>query len=440
METPSMSAMGERVLILWYFVLGRWLRRFRTRRRLLEWQQRALNAYLRKAVRECPYYEGMAPCLQDLPRMDKQKYRANFAGLNPLGISLDETEQAALQAERERDFSPVLRNGITVGLSSGTSGKRGVFLVSPHDRVRWAGIILARTLSGASLRHLLSPWRPALKIAFFLRADSNLYQTIANRRVDFRYFDLLRNFGQLVGELQEYHPDILIAPATVLAELAKKEALSIRPRQVISVAEVLEQPDAMAIEAKFGVRPANVYQATEGFIASTCNEGKLHLNEEFMVVEREWLDRSETRFHPVITDLSRTTQAFIRYRLDDVLVAEEEGCKCGRVSSTILRIEGRSDEILWFGGAVFPDVLRQVLYALPVAMDLYRLEQHADSLHVLLRNSSPELESQVAGALQQFFVRFGSQPAEIRFLPWTDQPVGEKQRRIRLITRDSIPR
>lgn len=434
-----MFAMGDRLCILWHFVVARWLRRFRTRKQLLEWQRRKLDAFLRNAVRSYPHYRGHKPCLEDLPLMDKQGYRANFGELNPWGISLEEAEAVALRAEQERDFSPELRSGITVGLSSGTSGKRGVFLVSRDDRLRWAGIILAKTLSSASLSHLISPWRPALKIAMFLRADSNLYRTIASRRVDFRYFDLLRNLGSLTDELQEYQPDILIAPATVLAELARKEALLIRPRQVVSVAEVLESPDAALIEAKFGVRPENLYQATEGYLASTCREGRLHLNEEYIVIERDWLDRATSRFHPVITDFTRRSQAFIRYRLDDVLVADDEGCCCGRASSTILRIEGRSDEVLWFGGAVFPDVLRQVLYALPVALDLYRLEQDGNALHVMIRNSSPEIESEVAAGLIRFFSQRDCQPAEIRFVPWTDQPAGEKQRRIRQVTRESLP-
>lgn len=38
-------------------------------------------------------------------------------------------------------------------------------------------------------------------------------------------------------------------------------------------------------------------------------------------IEKEWLD--ETRFVPIITDLMRTSQPIVRYRLDDVLVIDE---------------------------------------------------------------------------------------------------------------------
>ncbi|WBV66998.1 hypothetical protein PGH44_06835 [Legionella pneumophila] len=37
-------------------------------------------------------------------------------------------------------------NNIAVGLSSGTSGSRGLFLVSEQERDAWAGIILAKAM------------------------------------------------------------------------------------------------------------------------------------------------------------------------------------------------------------------------------------------------------------------------------------------------------
>ena len=45
-----------------------------------------------------------------------------------------EAEDFAIMAEKTRIFSPKLK-GITVGLSSGTSGKRGIFLVSTF--IKW---------------------------------------------------------------------------------------------------------------------------------------------------------------------------------------------------------------------------------------------------------------------------------------------------------------
>ncbi|MDB6078350.1 MAG: adenylate-forming enzyme, partial [Akkermansiaceae bacterium] len=279
----------------------------------------------------------------------------------------------------------------------------------------------------------ISPWRPKLKIAFFLRANSNLYRTLGGRRIAFRYFDLLRPLADLCGELQDDQPDLLIAPATVLAELARHPSLQLRPRQIVSVAEVLDPHDSANIEAKFGVRPGNVYQATEGVLASTGAEGNLHLNEEFLHIECEWIDEERTRFHPIVTDFTRETQWIVRHRLDDILKASPLVCPCGRAARVIAAIEGRSDEVLWFGGPLFPDVLRQAFYALPDPPALYRIEQHGREIRIMLGESTPLLESQVASALMQLFQSQQLTAPEIIFIPWQPQPPAEKQRRIRCV-------
>ncbi len=66
-----------------------------------------------------------------------------------------EASAAAEKAETSRDFTPTVR-GVTVGLSTGTSGARGVFMVSPAERQRWAGTMLAKLLEGV-------PWRPTAR-------------------------------------------------------------------------------------------------------------------------------------------------------------------------------------------------------------------------------------------------------------------------------------
>ena len=48
--------------------------------------------------------------------------------------------------------------------------------------------------------------------------------------------------------------------------------------------------------------------------------GTLHLNEDIVYIEREYLD--DRRFVPVVTDLERKAQPIIRYRLNDILVEE----------------------------------------------------------------------------------------------------------------------
>ncbi len=203
--------------------------------------------------------------------MDKAALMSDFAAFNTRALSLEQVLPVALQAERSRDFSPTLGGDITVGLSSGTSGAQGVFLVSSVERQRWAGILLARTLPRALLPRLLCPWLAPLRIAFFLRANSRLYTTLASRRIDFAFHDLTLGLAASLQRLNQQNPDVLVAPATVLRGLAQAALagqLTIRPRHILSVAEVLESTDAELVQQAFGRKPQQIYQPAKASSAT----------------------------------------------------------------------------------------------------------------------------------------------------------------------------
>ncbi len=418
--------MNDRLSVLWHFVRTRWLPSPGVLAR-----ERRYRRFLARVRRESPFYRER----DEIPILTKSEFLSHFSELNRFGISLEEATDVALRAERERDFRPELSGGITVGFSSGTSGTRHVFLVGPSERCRWAGEMFARMLDPASLRQILNPFARPLRLAFFLRASSNLYTTLASRRVKFDYYDLTKPFSELMSDLSLAPPDVLIAPATVLAEIAKA-APPIRPRQVISVAEVLDARDRSLVEQWASVRVAEVYQATEGFLGSSCRAGRMHLNEETLHIERFPIGDSGDRFHPVITDLARSTQWFVRHRLNDVLILDPSHCPCGRRTTTLRSIEGRAEEVMWLPAnsgtlaPVFPDLVRQAIYALEVPPDRYRIEQHGMRWEVRMQGGEERL---VASALLAIANRNGLTPPEIGFLPWTDQAPAEKQKRIRCL-------
>ena len=74
-----------------------------------------------------------------------------------------------------------------MGLSSGTSGSQGAFLVSRAERLQWAGVVLRRLLPG---------WPAGLlrrqRVAFVLRAEGQLYRSVSSSRLHFEFLDLLR--------------------------------------------------------------------------------------------------------------------------------------------------------------------------------------------------------------------------------------------------------
>lgn len=359
--------------VLWHYHRARRLS-FTDRPALLAHQASELNKHLSWVAQHSPYYSGLqGKPLNRWPVIDKQVWMGEFDRLNTAGLKLESVLSAALAAERSRNFADK-HQGHTVGLSSGTSGSRGVFVVNDAERVQWAGLALARLLPGRLLN--------GERIAFFLRANSNLYTSVQSPWLTFKFFDLLQPMEGHLAHLQAYAPTAIVAPAQVLAYLAQAQLsgrLSIKPPRVVSVAEVLEPTDAMLLSKAFGT-PEQVYQATEGFLGYTCSHGTMHLNEEYYVVEREWLDTSKTKFLPVVTDLRRKVQPLIRYRLTDVLTAQHSPCTCGNPALTIAHIDGRCDDMLSFTGArgpvtIFADTVSRLLaQRLPVEVD-YRLLQ-----------------------------------------------------------------
>jgi putative adenylate-forming enzyme len=439
-----MRMAGEARRVVAAFARDRWLTHPPDRASLAAWQQLRLDAFLRDALPRAPFYRDRVPRLDALPVVDKATVLGDFAAFNTVGVTLDAALDVATRAERSRDFAPTLPGDISVGLSSGTSGTRGVFLVRPEERTRWAGTLLSRVLTTRSLLRVLDLGGPPLLVAFFLRANSNLYTTVASRRIAFAFHDLLVPFEQHLSRLARQQPDVLVAPPTVLRALAETAAagrLRIAPAQVVSVAEVLEADDVTAIERAWRVPVQQVYQATEGFLGITCPEGRLHLNEDLVHVEPDWIDDGEavpSRFQPIVTDFSRTTQLVVRYRLDDVLRVGEASCACGRPTRVIAAIEGRADDVLTLRATdgrpvrVFPDVVRRAL-ALVEGLGDYRLEQHGDEWRMRTRATAPDVASRLDRECAALAAQLGARPPYVRALPWLDDAPGAKRRRIRAV-------
>lgn len=363
----------SRARVVWHYARAR-RRTFADRAALEMWQERHLRRVLRLAPQRYAYYAGTTPrVLADLPVVDKADVLARFADLNVRAVGLDECLAAARAAERGRDFGTTLR-GLSVGLSSGTTGRQTAFLTSAAERDRWAGEVLARTLPDGLLA--------GARVTLVLRAGGPLYESVDGGRVSFRFVDLALDEDRLLDEIRAADPTVLVAPPSVLVAVARA-GLGLRPRRVLSVAEVLDPHDAAVVEGALGVRVDQVYQAAEGFLGASCRHGRLHLAEDLVVVERE--DAGGGRFVPVVTDLFRSSQAVLRRRVGDVLVPDEDPCPCGSPMLAVREIVGRSDDVLWLPragatasalGSFHPDFVRAAVLAVP-DVDDFRVEQTA---------------------------------------------------------------
>ncbi|NMH86537.1 F390 synthetase-related protein [Flavivirga algicola] len=345
---------------------------------------------LNNTLLKSPFYRDKAKKntpLNEYPIINKAHFMADFDIINTKRVSLKKALEVAIKAEESRDFSPLI-NGITVGLSTGTSGNRGVFLATEEERAQWVACVLDRVI-GFSLKKR--------RVAFFLRANSNLYDSVTSKSLQFEFFDILKNMETHTGRLNKLQPTILVAQPSVLLELAsyvEKRELSISPTKIISVAEVLYQEDATFLKRIFKQTIHQVYQCTEGLLASTCAHGTLHFNEDFLIIEKKYLDKEKKRFHPIITDLLRTTQPIIRYELNDI-IHEKSNCPCGSHFTAIDKIEGRSDDVLRFKSItgkdvkVYPDFLRRtIILADPSINDYTLVQRDLDTLELYVGNNN----------------------------------------------------
>lgn len=429
--------------------MTRRLTKFRTRAELEAYQQRKALRIARHAFEHSAFYRERlgAPSVEALlsmPTIDKRVMMEHFDRLNTHGIRLEAAMNVALQAERQRDFQSTLA-GLTVGLSSGTSGNRGLFLVSDEERHNWAGAILERLLPGA----LLSLRRD--RIAFFLRANSNLYESLASRRVRFEYFDLLEPLEQQLSRLVALSPTLIVGPPSLLTALALEQErghIALRPERVVSVAEVLEVPDEARIRRAFGTTVHQVYQATEGLLGTSCAYGTVHLAEDLVLFQREYLDAERTRFVPIVSDLFRTSQPILRYRLDDVLMERREPCLCGSVLTGLERIEGRSDDVFLLRDRdgkeqrLYPDFVRRAVILHAPNVREYHVRQRGPAeleLFVDVEHDVEATRARVVAALSELFVSRGALAPHVELVARPLRAPGAKLRRVERTFASSAP-
>lgn len=406
---------------------------FRQREALTRFQRRKWRRFRKKILTQSPFYQELAQRevdLTDFPLMNKTAFMANFDQINTLGIQREEAMQLALQAENDRDFSPELK-GVTVGLSTGTSGTRGLFLVSATERAQWTAMVLRRVVPIKFFKRQ--------KVAFFLRANSNLYSSVQSASLEFRFFDIFQPIEKLRLELADFQPHILAAQPSVLSAIAEAQVagnIRIKPQLLISFAEVLNDTDKQFIQKIFSVPLREVYQCTEGFLAVTCAHGTMHLNEDIAIFEKKYLD--ESRFIPIITDFTRSSQPIVRYELNDVLVEKKEPCPCGSCFTALERIEGREDDILVFPGAggemikVFPDLICRVIARCAEDFRAYRLRQ-VGALELQLELESEDFQAvsaTVSSALQDFLQEKEVNSPTIICKQGIERRAGEKLRRV----------
>ncbi len=379
------------------------VRRLKTRADIEAWQQRRIRRWLRRTVNSTNYYrDRKVGVLDELPIVGKSIVMAAFERFNSAGLS---------SAEAWRIFNGrEHRSGYVVGASTGTSGNRGLFVISNAERYEWLGVMLGKLLPAF-------PFETA-RIALILPLHTALYDSAnRTRRLNLEFFDLRRGVAAIAAEIVDFAPDTIIAPPKVLRWLAERDH-KLAPKRLFSAAEVLDVVDREIIEKRYGIRLGEIYMATEGLLATSCAEGTLHLAEDVMHFELQPVPDSDL-VSPVISDFTRETQVVARYRMNDLLRMRKTPCRCGSPLRAVAEIIGRSDDVFELprksgtgSVPITPDVLRNAILDSDRSITDFRLLQTGpDELNLVLPDTVSS--STVAGAemaLKQLLLTLGTEP------------------------------
>jgi phenylacetate-CoA ligase len=137
------------------------------------------------------------------------------------------------------------------------------------------------------------------------------------------------------------------------------------------------------IEADLGIEAFDVYGLTElcgPGVSIECSEHNgLHIWEDHFLVETidpetgEVLSPGEEG-ELVFTTLTKTGIPMLRFRTRDISVIETEKCACGRTHARMIRIRGRSDDMLIIKGVnVFPSQVEIAVMNFPELAPYYQI-------------------------------------------------------------------
>jgi phenylacetate-CoA ligase len=154
--------------------------------------------------------------------------------------------------------------------------------------------------------------------------------------------------------LREFSPEVIKGYASSVFMFAKyldeKSINDIRPRTILTSAEMLFPHYRDMIEQVFGCKVYDYYGSREiGAMAAECEEHNgFHISAENVAMEflRDGEQVSEESGLIYVTNLRNYGMPFIRYEIGDVGKPSLESCSCGRGLPMIESLEGRASQFM----------------------------------------------------------------------------------------------
>ncbi|MGA9097921.1 MAG: phenylacetate--CoA ligase family protein [Methanotrichaceae archaeon] len=171
-----------------------------------------------------------------------------------------------------------------------------------------------------------------------------------------------------------------------IMETAEKMGVSIRDDTLLKAGIFGAEPWSLEtrkrIESATGINAYDIYGTSEisGPLFTEClHKNGIHVWGDMFLTEvidpktGEPVEDGE-RGELVFTTLNKFALPLIRYRIGDLSVLDSEPCECGRTHPRIMRILGRTDDMLVIRGInVFPSQVESVLMNIPEVGDHWQI-------------------------------------------------------------------
>lgn len=401
-----------------------------------ELAQKRLKRLVKLAIEKAPFYRKLYSHINPenfdltmLPPTNKEILMENFE--DTLTVDDVKFEEVKAFVEDPSLIGQLYKGKYVLVHTSGTTGIKGYFVYSKKAWEMNQAIHIQR--SGREEKifpYVITKLFKHVRIAIIIPVGGHYASLLMERvapKLKSAYFKLkilsiLDPVDKVIGELNEFQPDIVHCYPTYMEKLAYekiKGKLKISPQYISVASETLTAQARTLIEHAFGVKPINYYGTTECVqLAFECEHRNMHVHSDWVFLEP--VDENDNpvpagveSHHVLITNLYNPVQPIIRYRLDDVIVWKGyQDCPCGR-PLPIIEVIGRAYDNFWvvdkFGQytSFAPIGLQVILIEVDGLRAFQMIQEERNKIKMLYVAESgfskEKIESQIKEKLTRYF-------------------------------------
>jgi phenylacetate-CoA ligase len=369
------------------------------RNKILELQNERLTQLIKQAYDKVPYYRRLFDERSIKP--DSIKSKEDLVQLPLLTKELIRAHSDELMAS---GFNPQKLMKLA---TDGSTGEPLEFCRTRQDQLSWGFAAAHRAFGWAGYRL----GDKLAKLSVLRPYHSNMHRISETSKRFFERILMLdvkkvssKTLPVYFNKLVRFQPKIILGYPSMIELLARyivKEGKSgLKPEVIITGAEQLYDYQRKLFSSVFGCGTFSYYSSWEAHaIAAECAEHTgLHISAENLIVEivdNAGNPVSEGQEGSVlITNLHNYAMPFIRYCINDLAVATDRECPCGRGLPLLDKLSGRTTDMIYTssGKAISGTALLHVFLATMGVRQFQLVQESYERLNIKVIMDQPASE------------------------------------------------